>query len=243
MKTLILPDVHGDLDMAAGLLRQVGALNESWERVQRDELRTVQLGDLCNCVGQSVVDDARCLDHVEEWFDVYLVGNHEHPYFGGPPFAGFWRDPVLAHRFAMLNATGLIRPCVVIDGVLVSHAGVTPEWGFDSAQDAEHYLNRWWASDAAHAPAFAAIGESRGGWTRHGGILWSDWSEPKAKNLRQIVGHTVGAAVRRVEHGPDSWAICLDLGGGKHSTVLAGALVDDGQVDIVFFDRADEAVA
>ena len=77
---LIVPDVHGCLDMAAGLLRKAGALDGDWARINRGELRTVQIGDLLNCVRSSIVDDKRCLDHAREWFDVLLIGNHEHPY-------------------------------------------------------------------------------------------------------------------------------------------------------------------
>ena len=236
--TLIVPDVHGNLDMAAGLLRAAGAIDEGGARIARDDLRTVQLGDLCNCVGASLVDDARCLDHVEEWFDVYLVGNHEHPYFGGPAFSGFWRDPVLERRLRGLYDGGLVQPSVVVDGILVTHAGVTPSWGFRHAFEADEFLRRWWVADPGGAPAFAQIGCARGGRALTGGILWSDWLEPKAQNLRQIVGHTVGRDVRRVDfESRDGWALCIDLGGGKHGDRLAGALVRDGAVEIVVYDR------
>lgn len=243
MITFVVPDAHGNLDLLAGLLKHAGILDENLDRVGRDEVRTVQLGDLCYCKISSIADDHRCLDHVEDWFDVYLVGNHEHPYFGGPAFTGFHRDIALHHRLRTLQATGLIHPCLLVDGILLTHAGVTDEWALPRAEDVDTYLRRWWRDDPAHASVFWTIGRVRGGWADTGGILWSDWHEPKAKHLKQIFGHTPGSDVRRIDYDEGGWEICLDLGGGKGSDRLAGAFIRDGQVEIVAFDSTEAAAA
>jgi hypothetical protein len=242
--TFVAPDVHGNLDLLAGLLQLAGVLDENLERSHREEIRTVQLGDLCNCVTSSVVDDQRCLDHVEQWFDVYLVGNHEHPHLGGPAFAGFWRDLVLHHRLRTLHAIGVLQPCLLVDGILLTHAGVTPEWALPTVEETEAYVRRWWRDDPAQAPVFSSIGRLRGGLSRTGGVLWSDWEEPKAPHLRQIFGHTVGDEVRHASFPDgDGWAVCLDLGGGKRSTRLAGAFIRDGEVDVLVHESDPAARA
>lgn len=242
--TLIVPDVHGNLGMAAGLLRQAGALDEDGNRINQAELRTVQLGDLCNCTSRSLLDDYRCLDRAEEWFDHYLAGNHEHPYFGGPAFYGFYRDAALGRRLRGLQERGRLAAAFAVDDILVTHAGLGVEWDLlgDSAEEAASWLNETWRIEPGRAGVFRKIGRARGGSHETGGILWADWSEPKSSSLRQIVGHSVGGEVRHVEFPEtDRWAICLDLGGGKSGDRLAGALVRDGDVEIVVYDRLLEA--
>lgn len=226
MKAFIAPDVHGNLDLLAGLLRQEGIIDEGGERIDTTT-RTIQLGDLCNCVGSSVIDDNRCLDHVGKWFDDYLVGNHEHPYFGGPRFSGFWADSALRHRVRR----AITGAAVAVDGVLVTHAGLAPEWETeaDTADEAADWLNEVWNMDPT-ACVFSQVGGARGGGAQFGGTLWADWSEPKA--FRQLVGHTPGAEARYLE-GPGGWlAVCIDVG-GKHGERLVGAWLRDGELEVV----------
>lgn len=123
-----------------------------------------------------------------------------------------------------------VIPAHAVGDILVSHAGLTSHWlrefmGWDltAAQIAE-YTNRTWGNDP-RALIFSAIGRSRGGWEREGGLLWADWREPKPRHLRQLVGHTVGDEIRT-----RSGATCIDLGAGKYSSRIAGAWIRDGGV-------------
>lgn len=238
----VVADVHGNLDALAGLLRQARILNDEWERVDRETL-VVQMGDLCNCVARSMSDDNRCLDHVEKWLDVYLVGNHEHPYFGGPAFGGYWRDPVIAHRLGLLNSLGIIQPCIALgEDILVSHAGVADGWDeIDSPYRFAREAQRLWKQDPRH-DLFSAIGRSRGGWGKTGGILWSDWDEPKSHAFSQVVGHTVGDSIRW-QREDDWFAVCLDLGAKDRGSRLAGAWIRGNEVEPVIFDPAEEIAA
>src|SRR6476646_6192381 len=74
-RTFIVPDVHSNVRLTAGLLREAGvpALPE-----QRREagVFSVQLGDLANCVLESGDTDAEIIGKARDWFDVVLVGNH-----------------------------------------------------------------------------------------------------------------------------------------------------------------------
>lgn len=245
MKAFIVPDAHGHLDIVGGLLEHVGLVSALGERLDY-ETKIIQLGDLCNCVAGSIDDDLRCLLAAPDWFDVYLVGNHEHPYFGGPRFGGFWSDPQIRDLLRRYESRGLIRPCVAVDGVLVSHAGVASHGLAGVPKTAEAFED--WTLDAwRESPAgglFSSIGRYRGGFDLHGGILWSDWSEARSMAFSQVVGHTVGSEVRWKRHG-GRFAVCLDLGAGKHSTRIAGAWLRDGEIEVVTYEsrpREDEAV-
>lgn len=185
----VAADAHGRLDLIRGLIEQAGA--------ERGPGRTiVHLGDLCNCVASSIGDDLAVLTAAPDLFDVLLCGNHEHPYFGGPAFAGFHRSEDVAH--AMLRL-----PWQAAFGsreFLITHAGLAPAWGFAGSAAIHHadVLNSAWAEDPGRHPFFASIGRDRGGNSEWGGILWADWQEPKSTaGFSQIVGHTVGRSEYR----------------------------------------------
>ena len=257
-KYFLVPDIHGELDICAGLLRQEGILNDQWERIDNDTF-TVQMGDFLNCVVSSLVNDNRCLDH-SEWFDFLLVGNHEHPYFGGPAFSGFFKDPVMVHRLRLLDSMERYKVAVDCDGILVTHAGVTTDL-FDALQQEgvkaskiADALNGLWKMDKTAHP-FSSISWNRGGPYKTGGILWADWKEYKTPKLTQIVGHSVGPEVRLQYKGSQrevtlkgvnraEWnlweAICIDLGAGKHSDRIIGAWIKDGDVTLVEYIQKGE---
>lgn len=230
MDAFVVADAHGRHDLVEGLLAQEGL------RGTRNGTLVVQIGDLVNCVASSIDDDLECLRRAPDWFDVYLVGNHEHPYFGGPRFSGFWQDPEIRELLLRYAARDLIRPCVAVDGILVSHAGLTSSRGRDylTADAASRWLLDEWSGDPC-APAFSAIGRSRGGWDAEGGVLWADWRESKRLAFDQVVGHSVGKEIRwRRRNG--NFAVCIDLGASKEvDGSLAGAWIRDGEVEIVTF--------
>lgn len=232
LRAFVIADAHGRHDLVEGLLRQEGLLG----RAHRAGTTVVQLGDLVNCVSNSIGRDQECLRRAPEWFDVYLVGNHEHPYFDGPAFGGFWPDLEIKHLLRSYNARGLIRPCIAIDGVLVSHAGLSSRWGgsCETAEEAEKWLVHEWQG-STKAGVFSAIGPDRGGWSKSGGVLWADWREPKRMAFSQVVGHTVDREVRwRRRKG--KFAVCIDLGASKEvNGALAGAWLIDGKVNVVTY--------
>lgn len=244
----VVADVHGNLDALAGLLHQEGILDDGWERINRD-VTVVQVGDLCNCVASSVTDDNRCLDHVQQWLDVYLIGNHEHPYFGGPKFSGFFYDAVINHRLKALDSAGIIHACVAVCDILVSHAGVTEYWT-DDYGDARHFaadINDVWR-ESKNAAVFSDIGPQRGGYARHGGILWADFMERKSRAFPQVFGHTVGDEIRWThdaregERNTGWFSVCIDLGAKSPGSRLAGAWIRDGKVETVIFDPSHAGV-
>lgn len=257
MSTFVIPDIHGDFGIAVGLLHSQGIIDASWERFDH-ETTVVQLGDLTNCVSDSTTGDQACLERAEDWFDVYLIGNHEHPYFGGPRFNGFWSFPEIAHKLQLLNSIGLIQAAHVVDDILLTHAGVIEgatldnDYGPGTAEDWASAINDLWQRNTIH-PIFSTIGKSRGGVAKNGGILWSDFSEAKHEHFPQIFGHTVDEGVRlRRRPFPDVWSpprhpfemgrgdvLCLDQGAGGYTaaTRIAGCWIRDGHVEVVEYER------
>jgi len=248
--TFVVPDCHGNVELVAGLLQQETLIDENFDRVVHHpdygEVTIVQLGDLCNCISSSVDEDKACLGFAPDWFDVYLVGNHEYPYFAGynHGFSGFWRDVEIERALYWLHDRKLIQVAYSAGDVLITHAGLT-SWARNQLGNlgnlgAAHYsvvLNKLWDLNPRH-PVLSAVGRERGGWRESGGILWAHWGETLPRNLRQVVGHTVGKEIR--QRGK---AYCIDLGAGKRSSRIAGCWISDGVITTVEHTIAEEAAA
>lgn len=228
MRALVVPDLHGRWWLAQGLLEEAGVVDRHGKRTDWTDVCVIQLGDLANCVAADRDIDLRLLGHAEEWFDVLIVGNHEHPYFGGPIFTGFFDIPEIREAVRKLHWCGCFR----IGETLITHAGITSSLALpQNARQAEAAINEAWASDPGRHPFFAQIGVTRGGWAGQGGLLWSDWAEKRElRGFSQIHGHTP------VERGPkrrdedDRFAINLDVGSGWPRTSvrrIVGLWVDE----------------
>jgi hypothetical protein len=230
----VIADAHGNAGQVLQLLRQEGLVTEDGTRTRGDVL-VVQIGDLANCVEDSEKEDLEALALVGPVINLMLVGNHEHPYFGGPSFWGFWHYETIKQRLLELDAWGLIQPSLEVNGILVTHAGLSSHWGrrFRTAAGANSCLRRMWRNLSKNEPIFSAIGQSRGGRYSEGGVLWSDWSEPKRSAFRQLVGHTVGKTIRRRIR-----ATCIDLGGGKYDRI-AGAWICGERIKTVICETQD----
>lgn len=237
MRYFVVPDLHGRMSLASGLLFEAGLIDERGVRVSRDDVRVVQLGDLANCCAGDRDRDLALLRKARAWFDVILVGNHEHPYFGGPRFNGFF--PLNEVEQAIRNLSW--RPAYAVGGTLLTHAGVTPGWfkGFGGndlgAADAEAILNAAWKANPARSPFFATISYARGGYAKNGGVIWSDWNrERRDYRFSQVHGHTPVASGPKKRQSPKrgTFAINLDVGGhGPVSRIVGLWLDEDGKPD------------
>lgn len=235
----VVPDAHGNAALVRGLLEQEGIIELDDHDVRRirgpEDAHVVQLGDLANCVASSAHDDLQALELVHSGLiDTMLVGNHEHPYFGGPAFHGYFPDSQVRNSLYMIRNRGDLKAAHAVGDVLITHAGLTP-WALRrlapglSAGAIAMTINGIWKT-SPRDPIFSVIGKSRGGYSNESGILWADWSEPKLRKLRQLMGHTVGDRIRH-----RNAATCIDLGGGKGSTRIAGAWIRDGEIQTVIY--------
>jgi len=218
VRYLIIGDLHGNWRMLDALIDKAGVARTQDGR-EADGDFVVQLGDLINAVASSLDDDRTILARARKLIDVVLVGNHEHPYFGGPRFSGFWDDPELGR--AVLAAAW--QPSFLIRDVLLTHAGVTPEIAASpqaTAREIHDSLVATWGTNRT-AACFSQIGRARSRWSlsEFGGILWSDAAEPRAP-FRQVHGHTPDRDGPRLPADPHGWtgSINLDVGMARGAT-------------------------
>lgn len=258
-ETFLIPDAHGNWRLVLGLLEQEGLVENGYVdyRRIRKEVLVLQIGDLGNCVRGSINDDLIAMRLVGPIIDQMLVGNHEHPYFGGPPFDGFAYYDELKRAILRLNDLGLIKVAFEVDGILITHAGLTRDadkitnWEHENkAAEIATGLNYIWSNHNYNHGMFSAIGRARGGRFLLGSVLWSDWSEPKTTLFPQIFGHTVDQTWRMsgpVDGSPSftllrpyedatpvqAMTLCIDIGAGKNSTKIVGCWIKDGVVELV----------
>lgn len=256
MRTLVIPDLHGHHELLVALLHEADVPLAPTARFIAG-VRTVQLGDLANCVRESRKDDLTILRIARELLDVVLVGNHEYPYLVSPEGPSFSR--ITFHGFAyfndvdealgLLRASGILKPLLLVGQTLLTHAGVAEELakehGLPSAVKAAGKLQRTWrVRDGQDSPLYAQIGPRRRGLYEHqarqfglptcGGVLWSDWSEPRA-DFMQVHGHTPchdGPEVRTRASGMQ--AINLDIGCGKSADRVVGLWLNDEENEETF---------
>ncbi|MEI8342038.1 MAG: metallophosphoesterase [Verrucomicrobiota bacterium] len=222
MRTLIIPDIHHQIERA-----------DYWLETQEFD-HAVFLGDY--------FDDFE--DHLSEakltayWLrermnksqDIFLLGNHDIPYmFPEDPYyacSGFSRAKSKAIR-TVLRAEHWDRFKIAHaeQGWFMSHAGFHPFWVREPTVEkilkrCDLALRR--AKRHAEDPILGA-GKERGGSQHVGGPLWMDWqSLVPIHGINQIVGHSPGNDVR-AKITSDSKNICLELNSG-----YAAALVVDG---------------
>lgn len=239
----VVPDAHGNAELVRGLLEQEGIVEPGWSARTDTDVFVLQLGDLANCVASSSQADLEALGLVHSGLiNQMLIGNHEHPYFGGTPFAGFFPVPEVKESLYRIRDRDGLKVAYEAHGVLVTHAGVGPwarkQLGTDDPAVMAERLNHNFDVDPRHH-LFNVVGKARRGWNNEGGILWADWSEPKPRKLKQVIGHSVGDAIRI------RWQTrCIDLGAGKDSSRIAGAWIrPGGEVQTVIYDKNATRIA
>ncbi|MCH8475354.1 MAG: metallophosphoesterase [Opitutales bacterium] len=241
-RCLILPDLHQDIEWAELVLEK--------EADQTDQI--VFLGDYFDSRKPvsdiaSARETAGFIKEVKDRFGdrvTLLVGNHDLPYIeGAPAFAkgisdfspqypcsGFepakgreifteWDLPWLSH----------LRLLTEVQGFLLSHAGIAPEfWPNEStpAKSLAEFQNRCqtaWENFREQDEPLLSAGESRGGFQETGGLLWLDWNDEFVDALPypQIVGHTVDFSQGLRKKGR---SYCLDNAQSTYGILVDGTL-------------------
>lgn len=220
MRTVIISDVHGNFEALKECLINANVINEKGNRMNdaKNRAYVIQIGDLANCVEESVYDDYKCLGTVGSWIDLMLMGNHELPYWSPKAsFSGFHFNAEIGRKLRHLEENSQLVPAALVGPYLISHAG----WGkhldpfIESPQDAARSLRQSVMNHGWDFRLFSSIGYSRGGRDKNGGIVWEDFRDLQSP-FPQIVGHTVGKTIRVKEN-----AICIDTGGGKYGKPTA----------------------
>lgn len=197
-KTLVVGDTHVKQKI---VLPRVDVLAE-----RHGVGRIVLLGDYCDewrSTDDQLMDGLYCL---ADWADETrasgvqvdaLLGNHDYQYLMGREGPGTHMCMVREARELLCALNPVIA--AVVDGFLVTHAGVTDSWAeryLDEpacAKEACEQLNALFAGgDREDRAALFTCGAGRGGWDVPG-PLWADLSElsdDPCAGIDQIVGHT-----------------------------------------------------
>lgn len=273
MRTFVVPDIHGRYESLRALLTRAGVLDSegkrhpalefvakgSWEPYQ-----VVSIGDLANATLVDQNGDERCLLAVREWFDTLILGNHESGYlFNNMGFNGYYPAPHLRSLYNALRAEGKVVPAVLVGKTLLTHAGVHKYFEFDTPLDAydaiwdvwnnyEQYRDDWGEKfyfgpniEIPKALLLDAVSGKRGGGTPFGGIVWSDWEEPKNDKFSQVVGHTPKKNGPIITEYKSTGVFHLNIDcAAKKGLPPSGVWLDeDGRVDHYVTVTADDIAA
>lgn len=178
MKTLIIGDLHGNLEVLEHALSQ------------RTTDRVVFVGDYLDSFNRSVEDQVLVLSKVlkavrnnPERFTA-LVGNHELSYMNPTMKCSGWNfktDDIVSNMLPAMEA--LLEDSTYVGEFLVTHAGVNAGLLEELDMNLGEYLNN---------EDYYQIGKARGGFFKYGGLFWNDFNmefEP-IPNVKQIMGHT-----------------------------------------------------
>jgi hypothetical protein len=215
----VVSDVHGDYTGLTIALESAGLIIDKPGRglVKKRGEFVLQIGDLANCVYDSIESDLKCLDKVgsDNWIDAMLIGNHEIPYFDpGSPFAGFHFNARVNEKLWELYDNGLLLASMVSNlgrdkPALISHAGISQKQlnlgTGTTAQEVYSKLEQEWFGKNFSHYLFRDCGRARYGPNEIGGVLWCDFDkEFEPTDFPQIVGHTSGVLRSKGN------ALCID---------------------------------
>jgi len=209
-KVFVVSDCHGNYDGLMRALQKKKIVDKKGNRQLNRRHKVISVGDLANCVGDSIEGDKECLSLVGDVIDMYLIGNHEIPYFDpANKFWGFVWDDTINTTMQFLKDEGFIYPCTLAGNTLISHAGFSKSmmsYKMSAIETHENLMDHWRANDFGFS-AFSSIGRARGGMNYCGGILWCDFDDEFVPTkFPQIVGHTP-RGVRMKGN-----ALCIDVG-------------------------------
>lgn len=198
--TLILADIHHQVDQADEIIRNVNA----------DVV--ISVGD----VFDNFNDDPETVTKTSEWFvdfvnapgHVFIAGNHEMSYsIPNSPYrcSGYeqWKDFIINDIVSRKDWEKMVYYHILDDQWLMSHGGLhkfhVPQHIADLHKDRSiflkaiaEYLNNEAIKGFRGEGWFFHAGRSRGGFQRVGGLTWCDFESEfyPVKGLNQIVGHT-----------------------------------------------------
>jgi len=177
MKTLVVGDLHGNIEVCLAALNQKTTDN------------IIFLGDYLDSFNRSAKAQAQCLFEVLNAIEfgsknvIGLLGNHERSYFNDELCSGWNSETQALVDLSATRAARLLKVHLMAHGYLITHAGVSQLLLDDLGLSLEQYLEKG---------DFVQIGKRRGGADNVGGLYWNDFTtefEP-IDGVKQIFGHT-----------------------------------------------------
>src|SRR3990167_1209976 len=129
MKIYIISDCHGNIDGLFRALEKKKLVDSSGNRIVGTDHFIVSIGDLANCVDDSVSGDIECLNLVGNVIDSMICGNHEIPYLDpANKFVGFVWDKEINDKLHSLLNEDFIGAAFLVGNTLISHAGISAQF-------------------------------------------------------------------------------------------------------------------
>lgn len=244
-RALVIPDIHHDIQWAQNII--------SKEDGNFDGI--VFLGDYLDTYHRGMPNPIEIGEALSRWHEkypsVFLIGNHDTQYVAAYRLynrdgitdslkavrridrqflcSGFdsIRGMLFAEHFPP-EIVDALQPFVLVQGVLLSHAGFADGFRIEDEADLQKLFNKL-SKDLVdlnpRSPLFY-VSRSRGGMDPFGGPTWQDWTEfEDVQPWPQIVGHSG----RRLPSKQTGRSYCID-----NNQTTYGMLVD-GQLDIRAF--------
>ena len=178
MKTLVVGDLHGNLEIAKHAIKQ------------RTTDKVVFMGDYLDSFNRSSEDQVWTLGHilnaVEEDPERFqgLIGNHEISYTVDRQKCSGWSEKtqvIVTHLKEKIDR--LLKKHLYVGDYLLTHAGVCQGLLDSRGVTLEEYLK---------IGDYLQIGKRRGGLDDYGGLFWCDWNTEfkPLDGVKQVVGHT-----------------------------------------------------
>lgn len=246
MKHLIVGDNHGFHHNLRKLLVEQRVINKKGQAINRDEFRVYCTGDLID--GEiNRAGDILNLQLMEEWFDAVCIGNHEYAFLGGRDFGSRRKHDRETVRLLLQNLdSGKLVPSTVVEGHLLTHAGLSEEFDFKSAEDANEFIHAMWDAAIEHEGTIAIFDwKNNSDYTGYStadptsGIFNLAWKKDRNLNFPQVVGHTIftNGPIQKTEE--DIIHYNIDVG-AKEGKAQGGIIIndeDDSVVSVYWGDR------
>lgn len=238
MKHLIVGDNHGWHHNLRKLLLQEGVINKKGAAINRDEFKVYCTGDLID--GEiNRAGDILNLQLMSEWFDAVCIGNHEYAFLGGRDFGSRRKHDRETVRLLLQRLDeGRLVPSAVVKGHLLTHSGLSKEFDFRTAEDANEFIHAMW--DAA--PEYdkeIAIFDWKNNSDYHynsadptSGIFNLAWKKDRNENFPQVVGHSIftnGPIRQEQDTGHVHYNIDV---GAKEGKACGGIIIDDDSDEV-----------
>jgi hypothetical protein len=232
---LVVGDNHGFHHNLRKLLVQEGVIDKKGHAINRDEYKVYCTGDLID--GEiNRAGDILNLQYMEEWFDAVCIGNHEYAFLGGRDFGTKRKHDRETVRLLLQRLDeGLLVPSIVVEGHLLTHAGLSKEFDFKTPEDANEFIHAMWDAAPYTDETIAILDWKNNTDTFYSssdptsGIFNLAWKKDRNPNFGQIVGHTIFTNGPIMQKQEDSEILHFNIDvGAKEGKAQGGIVIEKG---------------
>src|SRR6476646_490385 len=177
---------------------------------------------------------------MDEWFDAVCIGNHEYAFLGGRDFGTRRKHDRETVRLLLQNLDkGKLVPSTVVNGHLLTHAGLSEEFDFQKAEEANDFIHAMWDAAVEEEGTIAIFDwKNNSDYTGYttadptSGIFNRAWKKERNVNFPQVVGHTIftNGPIQKTEDDVIHYNIDV---GAKEGKSQGGIIINDEDNSVV----------